>query len=427
MPEVRIADLTGFFKRVYSDKIIQLVPEANKIIKGTRFDQKDRIGDSYEQPVIVSQEQGVTYAGPTAGAFALEQAEAMSTRNASVQSFQMMIRGQMGYDVAMRASTDENSFARSTALQVKNMLASISKRLEIQFLHGQSTTGIGTVSTGGISGTGTTRIVIIDEANFAPGIWAGLTNASIVFRTNAPALVSTGADSRFKIVSVNYATRAVTLSCTTTGGTALDTAIAAGTCAIYFATAYTGTTVYNECLGISSILSVTSGPLFGCDSDLFKGNVYSAGNAPLNFTKINEALETAVSVGGLQEKVKVWVAPKTWNSLLNDLAANRQYDQSYKNTELENGAQAIVFYSMAGRIEIEVHPMVKRGEAFIIPDGVLKRIGSTDITFNNPKTGKEIFRELNDNAGFEMRAYCDQAIFIEEPRKCVYINSIVNP
>jgi hypothetical protein len=425
MSELAIANLTGFFKKVYSDKLIQLVPESNKIIKATRFDQKDRIGDSYEQPVIVSQEQGVTYAGPTAGAFALESAEAMSTKNASVQSYQMMIRGQMGYDVAMRASTDENSFARSTALQVKNMLASISKRLEIQFLHGQSTSGIGTVTTGGISGSSTSRVVTIQEATFAPGIWAGLTNAYLVFRNSSLALVSSGADSRFKVVSVNYATRAVTLSCTSTGGTALDTAVGAGTCAIYFATAYAGSTNFNECFGIANILS-TTGALFGCDSDLFKGNTYSAGSAALNFTKINEALETAVSVGGLAEKVKVWISPKTWNGLLSDLAANRQYDSTYKNTELENGSQAICFYSMAGKIEIEAHPMVKRGEAFILPDGALKRIGSTDITFNNPKTGKEIFRELNDNAGFEMRAYCDQAIFIEEPRKCVYITGIVN-
>jgi hypothetical protein len=426
MAELTIANLTGFFKKVYSDKLIQLVPESNKIIKGTRFDQKDRIGDSYEQPVITSQEQGVTYAGPTAGAFALEAAEAMATKNVSVQSYQMMIRGQMGYDVAMRASTDENSFARSTALQVKNMLASISKRLEIQFLHGQSTTGIGTVTTGGISGTSTSRVVIIQEKDFAPGIWAGLTNAYLVFRDSALALVSTGVDSKFKVVSVDYGTRAVTLSCTATGGTALDSAVGAGTCAIYFSTAYQSGTTFNECMGITKILSTSSGSLFGCDSDLFKGNQYSAGNAALNFTKINESLEIAVSVGGLNEKVKVWISPKTWNGLLGDLAANRIYDSTYKNTELENGSQAICFYSMAGKIEIEAHPMIKRGEAIIIPDGALKRIGSTDITFNNPKTGKEIFRELNDNAGFEMRAYCDQAIFIEEPRKCVYITGIVN-
>ena len=56
------------------------------------------------------------------------------------------------------------------------------------------------------------------------------------------------------------------------------------------------------------------------------------------------------------------------------------------------------------------------------------RVGSTDITFKLPGQEYEdrFFRELTDRAGFELRAYTDQALFCEAPGKLVLIEDIVN-
>ena len=54
----------------------------------------------------------------------------------------------------------------------------------------------------------------------------------------------------------------------------------------------------------------------------------------------------------------------------------------------------------------------------------IKRIGSTDVTFNNPGMGNKFFRELTDNAGFELRVYSDQAVFIEKPAKATKITGL---
>ena len=140
--EVSVAQLDGFFKKNYADKLLTLVPEINKLVKAVPFSARYKIGQDYNQPVVVSMEQGVTYAGPGSGAFNLEVPASMATKNASVKGYQMLIRGQMDYEVAALASTDETSFGRATATQVRNMLSSITKRLEISMLYGQSGTGL---------------------------------------------------------------------------------------------------------------------------------------------------------------------------------------------------------------------------------------------------------------------------------------------
>lgn len=424
---ISVQQLDGFFKKNYADKLLNLVPEINKLVKAVPFSQRNRIGEDYSQPVIVSMEQGVTYAGPGSGAFALEIPASMATRNALVKGFQMVIRGQMDYEVAALASSDETSFGRATATQVKNMLASITKRLEISMFYGRD--GIGAVATGAgniTAPTTTTRVITLTNGSFAPNIWAGLRNAIIVARSNN-VLVSSGADARFRVVSLNFATRQVTLEGTTAGCTALSTAVAANGCDFFFVTSWDGTN-FNEMLGLKAILE-TSGTLFGINNtqfDLFSGNVYDNANARLTFLNINEALEMAVSIGGLDEDVKCYVSPQTWMRLNTDLAANKVNDYSYSNTILENGTQAIAYYSVNGKIEIEAHPCVKRSDAFLVPIKRMRRIGATDVTFANPGKGGEIFRELDGNAGFEMRAYLNQALFVDEPRKFVYIRNINN-
>jgi hypothetical protein len=54
------------------------------------------------------------------------------------------------------------------------------------------------------------------------------------------------------------------------------------------------------------------------------------------------------------------------------------------------------------------------------------RIGSTDVTFKRPGKGDEFFRDLENSAGYELRAYSDQALFCAKPAVNVMITNIVN-
>ncbi|NDD56048.1 hypothetical protein EBZ39_19650, partial [bacterium] len=90
------------------------------------------------------------------------------------------------------------------------------------------------------------------------------------------------------------------------------------------------------------------------------------------------------------------------------------------------GTQAISYYSVNGEIEIEAHPFVKESEGFLLanPTKRLMRVGASDITFRRPGMTDEIFRELVDNAGLELRAFSDQAIMCQLPAQNVKLTDI---
>jgi hypothetical protein len=128
----------------------------------------------------------------------------------------------------------------------------------------------------------------------------------------------------------------------------------------------------------------------------------------------------------LDEKVVVLVNPDTWSDLAADLAALRKFDSSYDRKKGENGFEALVYHGQNGEIEIHSYNLVKAGEAFIIPPKRVKRIGAQDLSFKTPGMSDEIFLHLSNRAGFELRLYTDQCVFVETPARCVYLTGFTN-
>ena len=175
-------------------------------------------------------------------------------------------------------------------------------------------------------------------------------------------------------------------------------------------------------VGIDKIIT-TSGTLFDIVNTtytLFKGNEYTASGA-LSLSQIIAATENAVAQG-LMEDVCAYVPISAWNTLAATESGLRRYDGSYKNAKAENGVQSLAFYGANGKIEIEPHPIVKAGEVFIIPKKQFIRVGATDVTFQTPgMDSTEIFLQLPSNAGYEVRAYADQALLCMAPAKCTKV------
>jgi hypothetical protein len=160
---------------------------------------------------------------------------------------------------------------------------------------------------------------------------------------------------------------------------------------------------------------------------LWDGNTISAGSSQLTFAKVNSVASRIASRAGMG-KLVCRVSPLTWGDLNNDVAALRRYAASIKS-EAELGTQSIKFYSQTGELEIRPHPMVKAGEAFVTMDEYFKRIGSADISFRLPGVeGQQprFFKELDDVAAVEMRAWSDQAL-VTFKRSCnAKITNVVN-
>lgn len=417
------AQLDGLFKEAYGDDVLNLAPDVAKFVKLIKFVGSDKEnGEKYNQPCIVSSEHGVTYAAAGDGAFALKDSVAMTIKNAEIQGSQILLRTSISYDTAAKASNSKKAFVKATELIVENMMESITKRLEIACLYGQS--GLGKVLSS-VNGSATTTVATLTAASWAAGIWSGMEGAKLTFYRSTSTLISSGADSIFAITAVNVDNRTLTLTGTATGITALDAAIVTytGEVDIYFDGAYG-----KEMAGIDKQLTNT-GSLFGisaADYSLWAPNQQTCSSADATMGKILQGVAKSCN-RGLNEAVDVFFNPVTWGRLNSDGAALRKLDQSYSKRKLENGSEAICFYGQNGEIRVQSHSIVKQGEGFCFPVKKAKRLGSQEISFKRPGgDGEKMFRELSDNAGYELRVYCDQAIFLEYPSRCVKFTDIVN-
>lgn len=400
-----VTTLNGLFKEVYADKLENLIPEGTKLMQKVPFSpRKKELGSLYHQPVVLGLEHGITYAGPTEDAFALDDAVPGVIRDATVQGSQMMLRSRLGIAAASRASSGEpKAFENATKFLVRNMLRSMARRLEVGLFYG----GVGIGEVGALPGGNDIQIA---TAEWAPGIWAGSEQMKVeIF--DATSTVSRG---DAQVTSIDMDSRTITVNALPVGTLVTDK--------IYFKGAQG-----KEAVGIHYILTNT-GALFGINAanfTLWRGNEVDLSGNPLSFAAVQDAIARAVEKG-LDSAVAVMVNPRTWSDLLTEQTALRQYDSSYKVSVAEAGHQEIVFYGQNGKVEIIPSIYVKEGYAYVLCMEEMLRIGSTDITFKRPDQGDTFFRELENAAGYELRAYSDQALFCYAPGKNTLISGITN-
>lgn len=415
--------LDGFFKVVYGAGPVNAIPEVGILQKAIKFKQTQRIGKSYDFPVILSSEAGVTYLAAGAGVSTLNDAIAAQLKNATIDANQIIVRGQMDYEAAAKASSDKVSFKSATELLVENLMETGSRRLEMAFLYGQSATGLGTADTSANVNATSTNVTML-AAGWAPGIWAGSENAVVQFyKVSDDSLVSSGSDSYFTVTTVNFSTRVIKFTGTATGITALDTALGAGDCYIHWKGAKSV-----EPVGIDKIITNT-GSLFGIDAAvyaLWSGSSYSFSSAAATVAKILNMVGMAVSKGGLMEEADVILSPKTFMNLAGTMTDLRRQNGGQKETTGIGGFENITLMGPNGKLNLVPHPMVKEGECFAAPMKRFKRIGSQEFSFETPGRQGEMFLHVPDKNAYELRLYGAQAIVCETPAKCVKGTGIVN-
>lgn len=398
--------LNGLFKERYADKIERLIPEGAKLMKDIPFLSRDKQpGNFYHQPVVLGLEHGVTFADDTEGAFALNDAIPGQIKDATVRGYQLVLRGLLSYQAAARATgPGDRAFEDATKFLVGNMLASVTKKLEIELLYGQE--GYATVAS--VLGL----VITITSAQWAPGIFAGAENMPIE-------IVSAGGVSRGNAVvtAVSLENKTITVDVMPGGVVATDV--------IYHKGARN-----KEFAGVHKILANT-GSLFGIDAsqyNLWKGSQFDASAGGPSVLMSFSIIEQAISKGiekGLDRDVTVMVNPGHWDDLITEQAAKRLYDSSYSAAQMENGAKALKFHGQNGIISIVPSIYIKEGFAYVMCMEDWVRVGSTDVTFKRPgQAGDNFFRDLENAAGYELRCYTDQALFCSKPGRSILISGL---
>jgi len=439
---VTTSQLDGFFKRVYGDDLEALVPEFAIVAKKIPFQKADKIGDSFRFPVKLTRSQGYTWNGAAGGAgsaFTLNQPISLVTREANVTGSEFVLRERLSYGVVSRSGGKEESFGPALDEVVLDMTESASFQREMCLLYGGSATGIGDFVDAGWTFGGapaTTATAQLQAQSWAGGLWAQMQGAEIdlysvqagnftLLNTNGTITV-TAIDPDTRTLALTAAVAADLTAVSTRAGAPNNETILCYPRGAFGATGVATATGGNWFNGLDAILSNT-GTLFGINSatyNLWQSNVYDNAAGPLTADNLQKAM-TRATVRGLMEDVTVLVSTYTWTDLMNSLGSNRRFNDNFGNKEMPSGSNSIKFYGLNGAMEIVPHPMVKAGDAFIVPMNRCLRIGSTDITFRLPDAGPDRFvRQLTDQAGFEIRNYFDQGMIITHPARCVKITNI---
>lgn len=408
------SQMAALFKEVYGEKVVDLTPANVKLTKMLNFSKAEALGSQFVQAVELSNEHGITFAAsgedPT-----LEQPTGTKSEPAKVDGAQIFARARVKYeDLAKASKGGAKAFAAATATVVRRLVKSAGKALEISILHGRR--GRGTIDTGGISGSGTSRDIVISEYSWAAGIWAGAKGKKLdayaanytgsAINTNAAIVVS----------AVNMETRTISV---TGNGTDLS-ALSAGM--HFFQRTGSPTT---EMAGIDAIVRNT-GSLFGVDAaqyELWKGHtVANVGRITMN--AVLDGVRRAVELG-LEEETICIVSPKAFQVLNDEVAALRVYDSSYSTKEGKNGVEEIRYHGQSGACTIIPHLYQKNGMAHIIAPSEWKRIGAMDLGFMNYSGEQaQMLWDVPDSGNKEMRCYFNGAVFSEAPAHAVVLDNL---
>ena len=287
---------------------------------------------------------------------------------------------------------------------MENVLQSMFTKYEAQCFYGG--VGLGTVASVNTS----TGVITITTAEFAPAIWVGAEGMKLDIYDSG---LSTAHESGVSVSAVDLSARTITVSDASS--------VVAGD--VLFEKGAKG----KEFIGIHKMLSATSGTIFGLDVStysLWRGNTYAVGGAALTFAKVSQGIAAAVAKG-VTGKLDLFVNPKTWSNLLTEQTAQRTFHEG-GISEYSNGAESIMFFGVNGKIEIHASAFVKEGYAYALDLTKFMRIGSKDITFDNPVEPGKFIKPLDSSNAYQVICYTDSALFTSSLAKHVLFSGIVN-
>lgn len=407
--------LDGLTKRIHGE-LVKTLPEF-AIVQGLiPFQQKAKLGKEYQVDVVLSRSHGVTFQRTARQtAYTINAARTMQTLPASTYGAEIVMREQVANGVLAAAeSAGERAYEGALPLLVASVLETHRFYIELNGLYGQK--DIGAIES--LSGAGTTRSWVITSATWATGIWSQLEGAAVdawdptlTTQRNTNALVAVDT------VSPDSRTLAVT-------GNATDlTAILAGD--VLVPRGAKGETTE----GLDKIITNT-GSLFGINAatwSQWKGNTFSAGNAPCTIFTLGAAMARPVGRGLIGKKVTVLTNELSFFDIAEDGAGLRRFQDSQK-MGIDQGTQSLTFTGSNGnQLEVISHPMVKRGEAFGIVAKDWIRGGESDIVSGLPGNGSadKFWFDMADANGKEMRNFSSQFYMCLRPSMQFKVTNIV--
>jgi hypothetical protein len=411
------------FKQRYG-KFINPLPAENTLADYSEFvEQEARPGIAYNFPVQVSLEHGQTH-NVDGSAFALNNAVDSVLQNAQVDGATILVRGQIPYDVIAKGkngAANGNSggaFWKPIDLKTKGLMQSGELYRELAMMYGPGTAAAALSNLGvvalSVSGANLAapQVVRLTAATWGPGIWNNMINALVdIYQSDGTTLRES-----------NVIVQAVTSSTQTRLQLfkTASVAVVAANDIILPAGART-----RSCIGVQPILenAATMFGISGATYPMWRALTYSVGGA-MSRAKLLQGM-ARIYTNGLTKGGKLFVNGMTFAELAEEADALQRYTANTDEVKRQ-GVENLEYKSPVGTVNVALHRYMKQGIAMFIARDVLKRVGSTDLTFSLPGTNQWFYQELSNNAGSEIRVFSNQAPIIEIPYYCMIFTGISN-
>lgn len=404
-----IQSLDQFTKQLYADKVQDLVPDFELLMKGIPFVSAEKqAGGDYVQPVILSRDHGVTFHGKNDAQLKLEAPIAAIIDSASIRPSAMTMRAMLSYTSASRLTGGPRAFVNGTSYIVESLVQSFAAIMEQ--IHWYGGMGLGKIS------VVSSNTVTIAAAEWASGVWVGGEGMLVdIYRAGAKVATT-------EVTQVDIINKQLTLA-NASGLLANDVIFRKGSYGL-------------ESLGAHYILQNT-GSLFGIDASqrkLWEANRYDCSGAALSFEKVSEGIAKAYG-RGLLGKMKLYVSPVTFSTMFPDFKtvksvdtfSSRVFNDESQLKTLEHGVNAIKFFINSVEVEVIASPYVKEGYAFGLSDEGWVRVGSRDLSLGTPGMPEgSYWMQAQDYSALELRAFTDQALFCTKPARQILFTNIVN-
>jgi len=416
-----IQSLDQFTKQLYAEKVADLVPDFELLMKSIPFVTAEKqAGGDYVQPVILSRDHGVTFHGKNDAQLKLEAPIAAIIDSASIRPSAMTMRAMLSYTSASRLTGGPRAFVNGTSYVVESLVQSFAAIMEQ--IHWYGGMGLGKVkASGGLVGD----VIEIDAAEWAPGVWVGGEGMMLDVFNGTVKVASV------EVAQVDITNKKLTLA----SASALSDNVAY--------TLFRKGSYGLESVGAHHILN-NAGTLFGIDAaqrKLWEANKYAVGGA-LSFQKVSEGISRAYG-RGLLGKMKLYVSNPTFSSMFPDFNtvksvadfsgssanpfASRNFPDAGSVKTLEHGVNAIKFFINSVEVEVIASPYVKEGYAFGMSDEGWTRVGSRDLSLGTPGMAEgQYWLNASEYSALELRAFTDQALFCTKPARQILFTGIDN-
>lgn len=427
-PAATVSTANGLAKRVHG-KLHNLIPAKNlKLINRVKYDTENTLGSEFYEDICLTMEHGFTYGGSAGSRRTLNSSEVAEYQPAYASPNSIHFRSEVTLELMSRAaSKGEQAFESYIAALEMNSKKAFDKRLEIAMNRGGSPIAVASSATD----AGTSSVITINPKTWAPHIWIGMRNCPIeAYDASTNTLLNTRAD--LNVTKVDIKNKKVTVL-----GNAddINDIVAAGDFDIYFkGVKNNGSSGTLDGTGLRNIANLSTGTYLNISADTY-ADVWAGtqvtwdySTTDFTWTVLASGMEEAAGRGFMGDAV-VQVPFNVWNTLNSSLDALRVIDSSYSPSKGEMGhkADSIVYHTITGRVTVEPSGFQPYGEVVVYPDNpdsddeqpVARRVGSSNITFDYPGRGGEMFKLKEDTNTVEWRAFSDQVLWLPCPRNTI--------